>query len=57
SEVLSIRESKSRPNMGIVEIKTAGFKQDGTVVMTFRRTILVYKRGHAPQRPTPTIKG
>ncbi|MBI5292689.1 MAG: MaoC family dehydratase, partial [Chloroflexi bacterium] len=46
SEVLSIRESKSRPNMGIVEIKTAGFKQDGTVVMTFRRTILVYKRGH-----------
>lgn len=57
SEVLSIRESKSRPNMGIVEIKTAGFKQDGTVVMTFRRTILVYKRGHVPQRPTPTIKG
>ena len=57
SEVLSIRDSKSRPNMGIVEIKTAGFKQDGTVVMTFRRTILVYKRGHAPQRPTPTIKG
>ncbi len=57
SEVLSTRESKSRPNMGIVEIKTAGFKQDGTVVMTFRRTILVYKRGHVPQRPTPTIKG
>ena len=57
SEVLSTRDSKSRPNMGIVEIKTAGFKQDGTVVMTFRRTILVYKRGHAPQRPTPTIKG
>ncbi|MEK7276542.1 MAG: MaoC family dehydratase [Chloroflexota bacterium] len=57
SEVLSVRESKSRPNMGIVEIKSTGFKQDGTVVMTFRRTILVYKRGHAPQRPTPTIKG
>ncbi len=57
SEVLSIRESKSRPNMGIVEIKTVGFKPDGTVVMTFRRTILVYKRGHVPQHPTPTIKG
>lgn len=57
SEVLSARDSKSRPNMGIVEIKTAGFKQDGTVVMTFRRTILVYKRGHVPVRPTPTIKG
>ena len=55
--VLSTRESGSRPNMGIVEIKTTGFKQDGTVVMTFRRTILVYKRGHAPARPTPTIRG
>lgn len=57
SEVLSQRESKSRPHMGLVEIKTTGYKQDGTVVMTFRRTILVYKRGHVPQRPTPTIEG
>jgi itaconyl-CoA hydratase len=56
TEVLSRRESKSRPNMGLVEIKTTGFKQDGTVVMTFRRSILVYKRGHAPERPMPSIK-
>lgn len=56
SEVLSQRESKSRPHMGLVEIKTTGYKQDGTVVMTFRRTILVYKRGHVPQHPTPTVK-
>ena len=56
SEVLSIRESKSRPHMGLVEIKTTGYKQDGTIVMTFRRTILVYKRGYLPQRPTPTVK-
>ena len=54
SRVLSTRESKSRPNMGIVELATTGFKQDGTVVMTFRRTILVYKRGHVPKRPEPT---
>ena len=54
SKVLSTRESKSRPNMGIVEIETTGFKQDGTVVMTFRRTILVYKRGHVPTRPEPS---
>ena len=53
SKVLSTRESKSRPHMGIVEIETTGFKQDGTVVMTFRRTILVYKRGHVPKRPEP----
>jgi itaconyl-CoA hydratase len=53
TEVLSVRESGSRPTMGIVKIKTTGFKQDGTVVMEFRRTILVYKRGHAPARPVP----
>lgn len=56
TEVVSARPSGSRPAMGIVEIKTTGFKQDGTVVMTFRRTILVYKRGHAPARPVPERK-
>ena len=54
--VLSVRESKSRANMGIVEIKTTGFQQHGKVVMTFRRTILVYKRGHAPERPLPILE-
>ncbi|HWZ33703.1 MAG TPA: MaoC family dehydratase [Bryobacteraceae bacterium] len=56
TEVLSRRESKSRPNMGLVEIKTTGFKQDGSVVMTFRRTILVYKRGHTPELPLPVME-
>jgi itaconyl-CoA hydratase len=57
TEVLSARESKSRANMGVVEVKTTGFKQDGTVVMTFRRSILVYRRGHVPSVPVPQIKG
>jgi itaconyl-CoA hydratase len=56
TEVLSCRESKSRPNMGIVEIKTSGFKQDGTVVIQYRRTVLVYKRGHQPRIPLPEPK-
>lgn len=56
TEVLSRRESKSRPNMGLVEIKTTGFKADGTVVITFRRSILVYKRGQAPTVPLPAPK-
>ncbi len=56
TEVLTQRESKSRPHMGVVEVKTTGFKPDGTIVMEFRRTILVYKRGHAPQIPIPTPK-
>jgi acyl dehydratase len=51
SEVMSMRESASRPNMGLVEIKSTGFKADGTIVMEFRRTILVYKRGHEPRLP------
>src|SRR5262245_3444865 len=56
TEVLSARESASRPNMGLVTIATTGYKQDGTVVLTFRRTILVYKRGHQPDRPVPAVK-
>ena len=56
SEVLSARESRSRPAMGIVTVKTTGYKQDGTVVMSFRRAILVYKRGHLPEHPTPAIR-
>jgi itaconyl-CoA hydratase len=56
SEVLQTRDSKSRPNMGIVEIKTTGFTQDGTIVIECRRTILVYKQGHVPEIPLPTPK-
>ena len=55
TEVLSARESGSRPHMGIVEVKTTGFKQNGTVVLEFRRTIMVFKRGHQPRIPAPSI--
>src|ERR687889_2896206 len=48
SEVLEMRESKSRPNVGIVTVKTTGYNQDAKVVVTFRRTIMVYRRGQAP---------
>ena len=53
SEVLEKRESRSRPNVGVVTVKTTGYNQDGTVVITFRRTVLVYRRGHAPDRKRP----
>lgn len=48
SEVLETRESRSRPNVGIVKVKTTGFKQDGTIVIEFTRTFMVYKRGCVP---------
>ena len=47
SEVLSIRESKSRPHQGIVSIRTRGIKQDGTEVISFERSMLIPQRGHA----------
>lgn len=53
SEVLSIRSSKSRPSVGIVEVSTTGFTQDGTVVIQFRRTVMVYRSGEGPVRPKP----
>jgi len=47
SEVLEARETKSRPEAGLVTVRTTGRNQDGTVVCTFERTILVAKRGHS----------
>lgn len=46
SEVLDKRESKSRPNQGIVTVRTRGLKQDGTVFMSYERSFLVPFRGH-----------
>ena len=45
SEVLSKRESKSRPTQGIVSARTVGMNASGTVVMTYDRSFLVPKRG------------
>ena len=53
SEVLAKRESQSRPNVGIVTVKTTGYNQEGQVVITFKRTVMVYKRGCAPHIPRP----
>jgi acyl dehydratase len=49
SEVLEARESKSRPTVGIVRVKTTGVNQDGTAVIEFARTFMVWKRGHVPR--------
>ncbi len=49
SEVLEKRESRSRKDVGIVTVKTTGYNQEGKVVITFKRTIMVYKKDHAPE--------
>lgn len=47
SEVLEARQSKSRPTQGIVTIATRAHKADGTLVMEFKRAMLIPKRGHS----------
>jgi len=47
SEVLDKRESKSRPHQGIVTVRSTGKKADGTVFITFERSMLIPMRGHA----------
>ncbi|MEC8754190.1 MAG: MaoC family dehydratase [Pseudomonadota bacterium] len=47
STVLAIRESASRPNQGIVTVESRGLKQDGQQVISFERSMLIPKRGHA----------
>ena len=51
SEVLETRESQSRPNVGIVRVKTTGVNHEGTIVIEFKRTFMVYKRGQIPGQP------
>ena len=58
--VLDKRESRSQGDRGIVKVETRGYKQDGTVVCVFRRSVLVPKQsyllargGDQPGRPVP----
>lgn len=56
SEVLETRPSKTKPNLGIVTVKTTGVNQHGTPVIEFKRTFMVYRRGHVPSGG-PTARG
>jgi len=47
SEVLSVRDSKSRPSVGIVGIRTRGINQRREVVIEFTRSFMVYRRAAA----------
>lgn len=47
SEIVGLRESGSNPSVGIVSLRTRGLKQDGTVVIEFRRTFMCYRKAAA----------
>ena len=49
SEVTEKRDSKSRDNVGLITVRTTGFNQAGKVVIEFKRTVMVYRRGKAPR--------
>lgn len=44
SIVLAVRESKSRPNAGIVKVRSRGLNQNGDVCVSFERSVLVHKK-------------
>jgi itaconyl-CoA hydratase len=44
SIILELRESKSRPYAGIVTCFTRAINQDGIEVLSYRRSVMVYKR-------------
>lgn len=48
SEVIEKRESKSRPEQGIVTVRTIGKNQHGEICCTFNRSMLIWKRGFGP---------
>ena len=48
TEVIEKRPSSSRPEQGIVTVKTTGRNQDGVVVCDFLRTMLIWKTGFGP---------
>ena len=48
SEITGLRESESNPSVGIVSMRSRGINQRRQVVIEFRRTFMVYKRG-APE--------
>ena len=57
TRVLDTRESRSKPDRGVVTVETIGYTQDGTIVCEFTRKVLVPKREAAgpehPGRPSP----
>jgi acyl dehydratase len=50
SEVVEKRESRSKPDLGIIKVRTRGVQQEGKIVIDYVRSVMVWKRASAPQR-------
>ena len=50
SEILDKRESKSRPDQGVLHISTRGIARGGHEVCRYERKLLVYRSAQGPHR-------
>jgi itaconyl-CoA hydratase len=48
SEVLEVRELRTRPDRGLVRVRTTGYNQHGVPVIEYSRSVMVWRRDHAP---------
>jgi 2-methylfumaryl-CoA hydratase len=56
SEILGVRVSESKPDRGVVHLRTTGINQDGVVVVTFERKALI-PTGKLEGRAHPDVAG
>lgn len=49
TEVLACRESNSRPEAGIIKVRTLAYNGTGQPVMRFVRSVMIHKRGYGPR--------
>src|SRR6202040_909174 len=54
SEVLEVKESKTKLDRGTVRVHTRVLNQDGVVVAEFKRLVLVPRKGGIPAHPDST---
>ena len=48
SEILGKRESKSRPDQGLMHVETRAVNQRGEPALSYQRKFLVYRKGKGP---------
>lgn len=46
TEILAARPSQSRPDAGVVTVKSTGYNQENQVVISYQRSFLVKRRGY-----------
>jgi acyl dehydratase len=57
STVLEKRDSKSKPQWGIVKVRTQGIQQEGKIVIDYARSVMVWRKAFAPKKQLfPDVK-